>query len=281
MRHHLPTDQQNDSRAHYGGDSTLPEEEETAHKYTPGDGSEVSNSELMIYRDKDGLPVTYDATTEKQRKATAPDELSMLWHEVLTPLTVIKGYTGTLLDLSHATTEEQKRQYLRGIESASNRMIRLMENLRDISRLEDSGTLKTRSISINTLIRQIASEIQSQTTKHVIKICPTERLPLVKVEPERIEQVIYPVGFYRNKARSILAISQELIDHHEGQVPDDLDELLKLPGVGRKTANLVVTIGYNKPGICVDTHVHRICNHWGYIQTKTPEKTEFALRRSP
>ena len=101
---------------------------------------------------------------------------------------------------------------------------------------------------------------------------------MVRHAPEEIEQVIYPVGFYRTKARSILAISQELINDYHGRVPDDLEELLKLPGVGRKTANLVVTIGYNKPGICVDTHVHRITNRWGYVQTKTPEQTEFALR---
>jgi len=101
---------------------------------------------------------------------------------------------------------------------------------------------------------------------------------MIRHSPEQIEKIIYPVGFYRNKAKSILAISQQLIDDYNGTVPDDLDELLKLPGVGRKTANLVITIGYNKPGICVDIHVHRISNRWGYIQTKTPEKTEFALR---
>lgn len=101
---------------------------------------------------------------------------------------------------------------------------------------------------------------------------------MVRYPAEKIEQVIYPVGFYRNKAKSILAISQQLIDEHNGQVPDDLDTLLQLPGVGRKTANLVITAGYGKPGICVDIHVHRISNRWGYIATKTPEKTEFALR---
>jgi endonuclease-3 len=101
---------------------------------------------------------------------------------------------------------------------------------------------------------------------------------MVRHSAEEIADVIYPVGFYRNKAKSILAISQRLIDDHEGNVPDDLAELLKLPGVGRKTANLVLTTGFNKPGICVDTHVHRISNRWGYIQTKTPEETEFALR---
>lgn len=102
---------------------------------------------------------------------------------------------------------------------------------------------------------------------------------MVRYSPQEIANVIYPVGFYRNKARSILAVSQKLIEEHDGNVPDDLDELLKLPGVGRKTANLVITVGFNKPGLCVDTHVHRISNRWGYIQTKTPEQTEFALRK--
>lgn len=101
---------------------------------------------------------------------------------------------------------------------------------------------------------------------------------MVHYPPEEIEKVIYPVGFYRNKARSILAVSRQLIENYQGRVPDDLDELLKLPGVGRKTANLVLTAGYQKPGICVDTHVHRISNRWGYVNTRSPEETEWALR---
>ena len=94
----------------------------------------------------------------------------------------------------------------------------------------------------------------------------------------KIEKTIYPVGFYKTKAQNILKICGILISQYNGQVPDDIDELLKLPGVGRKTANLVVTLGYNKPGICVDTHVHRITNRWGYVKTTTPEKTEAVLR---
>lgn len=101
---------------------------------------------------------------------------------------------------------------------------------------------------------------------------------MVRHSAETIAELIYPVGFYRNKSKSILAISQALIDKYDGRVPENLDELLELPGVGRKTANLVLTAGFNKPAICVDIHVHRISNRWGYVQTKTPEKTEFALR---
>ena len=101
---------------------------------------------------------------------------------------------------------------------------------------------------------------------------------MVKLTAKKIEKLIYPVGFYKTKARQIREMCQTIIDHHSGKVPDEIDELLQFKGVGRKTANLVVTLGYHKPGICVDTHVHRISNRWGYIKTATPEKTEFALR---
>ncbi|THJ24000.1 MAG: endonuclease III [Nitrospira sp. CG24E] len=96
---------------------------------------------------------------------------------------------------------------------------------------------------------------------------------------KKIERAIYPVGFYRTKAKSIHAICRRLLDVYGGTVPDSIEELVTLSGVGRKTANLVVTVGYRKPGICVDIHVHRISNRWGYVRTKTPEETEQALRR--
>src|SRR4030066_1497844 len=101
---------------------------------------------------------------------------------------------------------------------------------------------------------------------------------MLKLSVKQIEKAIYPVGFYKTKARTIRYLCRELIEKYKSRVPDDLDELLKLKGVGRKTANLVLTLGYEKPGICVDTHVHRITNRWGYVKTKNPEQTEFALR---
>jgi endonuclease-3 len=101
---------------------------------------------------------------------------------------------------------------------------------------------------------------------------------LLQLTPRQIERVIYPVGFYRTKARVILGICRDLLDRFGGHVPDEIDALLTLGGVGRKTANLVVTIGYGKPGICVDTHVHRISNRLGYVRARTPEETEMALR---
>ena len=101
---------------------------------------------------------------------------------------------------------------------------------------------------------------------------------MLLLEQDQIEQAIYPVGFYRNKAAQIREICRLITAEHHGSVPDSLEELLKFKGVGRKTANLVITLGFNKPGICVDTHVHRICNRWGYVRTRTPEETEAKLR---
>ena len=93
-----------------------------------------------------------------------------------------------------------------------------------------------------------------------------------------IERAIFPVGFYRTKARVIQRVSDELVTRHGGGVPADLDALLALHGVGRKTANLVITFAFGLPGICVDTHVHRITNRLGFVRTPTPERTEWALR---
>jgi len=93
-----------------------------------------------------------------------------------------------------------------------------------------------------------------------------------------IERAIYPVGFYRVKAGRIKEICERIIKDFDGRVPDTMDGLLSLKGVGRKTANLVLTLGHNKDGICVDTHVHRITNRWGFVKTRTPYETEMALR---
>ena len=134
--------------------------------------------------------------------------------------------------------------------------------------------------------RILISTILSLRTKDEVTASASERLFSLAKTPEEmlglsedeIASTIYPVGFYRNKARTIKEICKILIEKYDGKVPDSLEELLKIRGIGRKTANLVITLGYNKPGICVDTHVHRISNRLGYVRTKTPEETEFALR---
>jgi len=101
---------------------------------------------------------------------------------------------------------------------------------------------------------------------------------MARLSIPKIAKTIFPVGFYRTKAKVIRDLCVKLVKEYRSKVPDEIDELLKFKGVGRKTANLVVTLGYKKPGICVDTHVHRISNRWGYVKTKNPKDTEFALR---
>lgn len=100
----------------------------------------------------------------------------------------------------------------------------------------------------------------------------------IKMTDEKLQELIYPVGFYRNKSKTIKDTARIIIEKYGGKVPDSIDELLKIKGIGRKTANLVITEGYGKPGICVDTHVHRISNRLGIVKTKHPHETETALR---
>lgn len=117
-----------------------------------------------------------------------------------------------------------------------------------------------------------------KASERLFKLASTPEA-MSRLRAKTIEKAIFPVGFYRVKAERIREMSREITVRYNSKVPDEIDELLKLKGVGRKTANLVVTLGYNKPGICVDTHVHRITNRWGYLKTTTPEKTEFVLRK--
>ncbi|HNV85414.1 MAG TPA: endonuclease III, partial [Candidatus Omnitrophota bacterium] len=100
---------------------------------------------------------------------------------------------------------------------------------------------------------------------------------ITRLSVSDIEKAIYPAGFYRTKAKSILSLCDVLLEKFGGKVPETLEELMTLKGVGRKTANLVITLAFRKKGICVDTHVHRISNRWGLVRTRAPEETEFAL----
>lgn len=121
-------------------------------------------------------------------------------------------------------------------------------------------------------------KVTGEASGRLLGRAPTPQA-MVSLTRTEVERLIYPVGFYRTKAKNLLLTCRSLLDDHGGSVPRSLEALLKLPGVGRKTANLVLTVGFGDYGICVDTHVHRISNLWGYVETKTPEETEFALRR--
>lgn len=94
----------------------------------------------------------------------------------------------------------------------------------------------------------------------------------------RIEKLIYPVGFYKTKSETILRISRELIGRYGGVVPGDIERLMEFKGVGRKTANLVMILGFGQPAMCVDTHVHRVSNRWGFVATRHPDESEMILR---
>ena len=133
----------------------------------------------------------------------------------------------------------------------------------------------------------LAATILSLRTKDEVTAAASRRLlqrastpeAMLRLDQKELERLIYPVGFYQTKAGRLLEISRILLERHQGQVPDSLEALLELPGVGRKTANLVLIEGFHKPGMCVDTHVHRISNRIGFVATRDPEATEFALRR--
>ncbi|MBV5317125.1 MAG: exodeoxyribonuclease III [Desulfobulbaceae bacterium] len=132
----------------------------------------------------------------------------------------------------------------------------------------------------------LVATILSARTKDEVTAAASRRLfaragtisELAQLTLPELEKNIYPVGFFRNKAKFLRALPAVLNTQFDGVVPHDIESLLKLPGVGRKTANLVVAVAFNEPAICVDTHVHRIMNIWGYVQTATPLQTEMALR---
>lgn len=133
----------------------------------------------------------------------------------------------------------------------------------------------------------LVATILSARTKDEVTAEASERLfkqagtveDLAKLDPGTLEKIIFPVGFYKNKARYLAALPGKMAADFDSRVPNTMEGLLTLPGVGRKTANLVLAQAFGIPAICVDTHVHRIMNIWGYVETKTPEQTEMALRK--
>ena len=147
-----------------------------------------------------------------------------------------------------------------------------------VSAYAQKGSVSPFKVLIATVLSlRTKDETTSGASKRLFAVADSPQ-KILDLPVKKIEEIIYPVGFYKVKAKTLHTVCDTLIKKHSGRVPSDLDELLAIKGVGRKTANLVVTIGYNLPGICVDTHVHRISNRWGYIDTKTPDKSETALR---
>ncbi len=132
-------------------------------------------------------------------------------------------------------------------------------------------------ILISTLLSlRTRDDVTEAASERLFALADTPRA-LARLDVRKMERAIYPVGFYRTKARTIRAVARRLEAEYGSRVPDSMDELLTFKGVGRKTAALVVSLGYGRPAICVDTHVHRISNRLGWVQTRTPEQTEIAL----
>ncbi|MCD6281148.1 MAG: endonuclease III [Deltaproteobacteria bacterium] len=121
-------------------------------------------------------------------------------------------------------------------------------------------------------------KVTEEATTRLFSIAPGPK-EMSCLDIHAIEDAIYPVGFYKTKARNIKRVSSIILERYNGRVPGTMEGLLELPGVGRKTANLVLTLGFNTMGICVDTHVMRITNRWGYVSTKNAFETEMKLRK--
>ncbi|MGH7886180.1 MAG: endonuclease III domain-containing protein [Thermodesulfobacteriota bacterium] len=162
----------------------------------------------------------------------------------------------------------------------------VIEILKERSKNWDVPIVTLTAISSKDPFKVLISTILSLRTKDETTAEASRRLfekadtprKILKLSEKELQKLIYPVGFYRVKAKNILDICSILIKNYKSQVPDNLDELLKFNGVGRKTANLVVSLGFGKPAICVDIHVHRISNRLGYLKTKNPFETEMKLR---
>ena len=172
-----------------------------------------------------------------------------------------------------------------GLEYSSLDWDNIIGTLRTAAENVETPTVFDYSYRKSTPFQILISTIISLRTRDPVTFTSSERLfakapdPLSvsKMDISKIAQLIYPAGFYKRKAENIKHISEILLDKHEGLVPKNIEDLLELPGVGRKTANLTLGLSYGIPALCVDTHVHRIPNRKGWIETKTPEKTEFAL----
>ena len=153
--------------------------------------------------------------------------------------------------------------------------------------IEQMTSLKPYVSRLRDPFRILVGTVLSARTKDETTAVVTEQLfkriskpqDLIAIDISELEQLIYKTGFYKTKARYLKQLSRKLIDEYDSSVPNTIDELVKLPGVGRKTANLVVITAFGKPGICVDTHVHRIVNRWGYVKTRAPDMTETELRK--
>lgn len=175
----------------------------------------------------------------------------------------------------------------KGLDTQKNRAITIIELMRTATKdmVEPAATSITRIYGRNPFLI-LVSCILSLRTKDTVSLPASQRLfkyaqtpqELLTLTPNTIQKLIYPTGFYRQKTKQLLALSAILLKKYHGTVPNTYEDLIALPGVGPKTTSLVLSEGFGIPAICVDTHVHRISNRLGLVNTKTPAQTEEALK---
>jgi len=151
-----------------------------------------------------------------------------------------------------------------------------LEPLPSVSRIAREHHDPFRILVSTVISLRTKDEVTDESSRRLFSLADTPQT-LGKLDVRKIQKAIYPAGFYRTKARNLKDISRRLVEQYGGRVPDTVDELLTFKGVGRKTATLVVSLGYGKAAICVDTHVHRVSNRLGLVTTPNPTETEFAL----
>lgn len=148
-----------------------------------------------------------------------------------------------------------------------------------ITMMSNQGATPFEVLISTVLSLRTRDEVTAEASKRLFGQARTPET-MIQLGEEAIQKLIYPVGFYPTKSKRIIEICTKLISEYNSIVPDDIDQLVMFPGVGRKTANLVLVEGYKKNAVCVDTHVHRISNRVGFVDTKTPDQTEMALRKN-
>jgi signal transduction histidine kinase len=253
-------------------------DEEAFHPFTVV-GRYTRSSATPMRKDRHGIPVIYDSATredsseQRQQDRNEPDAISVLSHELLSPLTLIKGYASTLLQLAEVITEEQSKQYLQGIQTATDRVIRLLENLRDISRLDIADpSLLLQPTSLPDLLRTAVFEIQSQTTEHVIKFRSSGPLPQVNVDRQKIEQVLTNLLMnaikYSPQGGDIEAMVWQARD--ENELPEGLETVPSL-----QYPCLIVTISDSGIGI-PESETERIFERFYRVNNRLTRATSGA-----
>ncbi len=166
--------------------------------------------------------------------------------------------------------------------TGSNKAVKIFKKLRKYFKEQDMYVPSLgdpfRVLIATVISARTKDEVTEEASRKLFKKFPTPRA-LANADPKEVAKLIYPAGFYKTKAKRLVEIARIIVEEYDGKVPSSPEALMKLPGVGRKTANIVLAYAFGIPAVPVDTHVHRISNRLGLVKTKTPEETERELKR--